>query len=453
MKITFKEFKAQVSNTASVYVGSFLFAGTKSWNEESSKARRFQNSFVAPRIGREYCFGIEAIKALPLADGYKLDMYTDGVYSWEHRINTESDVVLKADRVYIIAPTFVTDIAKAYKRKHKYCINGEVLASASDELRTWMQRSGYLTDKNQTAVMTGLVSIDLCTDDANECTMAVRRTLRYAERAFDKALSGQGITKTEYLAWVAESERAGKEAEKEEKARRKARAKEQAYINEHIHVYDYDIAHVLCHALNVGTNTGSFSARLADKNGVECDEAQDNKTGYSRSCGYTMIRRSFTLNMKKGYNLYVIGGLITFVRGKVKREGVACEWIEQGRAIADIRTVKGYLVRGEHIEAKNLRAAQQLSKARRDKQASELLASRARKQRSEELLAGHMFTFAESLASGNCRPGTQSFKVRYEAAIGHEANEISLADLRKYGSAFGLEYYTERVINYVMRSL
>lgn len=453
MKITFKEFKAQVSNTASVYVGSFLFAGTKSWNEENPNARRFQNSFVAPRIGREYCFGIETMKSLPLADGYKMDVYTDGTYAWEHRINTESSVDMTANRVYVIAPTFAADIAKAYKRKHKYCINDEVLASASDELRTWMQHNGYLSDKNQAAVMTGLVSIDLCTDDADECTKAVRRTLRYAELAFGKALSEQGIAKHDYLTWVAESERAEKEAEKEEKAHQKARVKEQAYINEHIHVYDYDVAHVLRHALNVGANTGSFSAHLADKNGVECDEAQDNKTGYSRSCGYTMTRRSFTLNMKKGYNLYVIGGLITFVRGKLKREGVACEWIEQGRAIADIRTVKGYLVRGEHIEAKNLRAAQQLSKARRDKQAAELLASRARKQRSEELLADHMFTFAESLASGNCRPGTQSFKVRYEAAIGHEANEISLTDLRKYGRAFGLEYYTERVINYVMRSL
>lgn len=166
-----------------------------------------------------------------------------------------------------------------------------------------------------------------------------------------------------------------------------------------------------------------------------------------------MIRRSFSLYLKKGYNIHIIGGLITFVRGEIKRQGVACEWIEQGKAIDDIETVKGFLVRGEHIVAKSLKEAQRINAEKRNKQALSLLNARSKDQLVYQKLGNHMFTFEESLASGNCRPGTQNFKNRYEAAIGHEATEISLADLRKYGKKFGLEAYTERVIRYVMNRL
>lgn len=115
--------------------------------------------------------------------------------------------------------------------------------------------------------------------------------------------------------------------------------------------------------------------------------------------------------------------------------------------------MKGFLVRGEHIVAKSLKEAQRINAEKRNKQALSLLNARSKEQLVYQKLGNHMFTFEESLASGNCRPGTQNFKNRYEAAIGHEATEISLADLRKYGKKFGLEEYTERVIRYVMNRL
>ena len=60
-------------------------------------------------------------------------------------------------------------------------------------------------------------------------------------------------------------------------------------------------------------------------------------------------------------------------------------------------------------------------------------------------------TFQDSLKAGNCRPGTSEFKHKYEEAIGHEAKDISIADLRKYGKLFGVEYYAERAIQYALR--
>ena len=170
-----------------------------------------------------------------------------------------------------------------------------------------------------------------------------------------------------------------------------------------------------------------------------------------------MIMRGFRLTIKKGYSIRVVGGLITFYRGEYKREGMACEWIEQGRAIADIVTKKGYLVRGEHIEAKTLKEAKRINAEKRKQQAISLLKAHAKraqeaaeeKRRLEEL-ENYMFTFEDSLNAGNCLPGTQNFKNLVERAVGHEVNEISLADLRKYGKMFNLSYYTDRVITYVM---
>lgn len=191
-------------------------------------------------------------------------------------------------------------------------------------------------------------------------------------------------------------------------------------------------------------------------NAIGCWEQKD-FDGYSRRCQFPMIKRGFHLTIKKGYSIRLVGGLITFYCGEFKRDGMACEWVEQGRAIADIDTKKGYLVRGEHIEAKTLEEAKRINAEKRKQHALDLLNARAKraqkaaekKQRMEEL-EKYMFTFEDSLNAGNCRPGTQNFKNLVEREVGYEVNEISLADLRKYGKMFDLSYYTDRVINYVM---
>lgn len=115
-----------------------------------------------------------------------------------------------------------------------------------------------------------------------------------------------------------------------------------------------------------------------------------------------------------------------------------------------MRTVKGFLVRGEHIQAKSLAEAKKINAEKRARQTLDILNKRAKTAEKKAALAGYMFTFADSLAAGNCRPGTQSFKSRVEAIEGHEVDNISLADLDKYGKLFKLQCYTDRVINYVI---
>lgn len=454
MIITFKEFKNNVRNTATVCFGSF-------WFDEADEHKGREVSIHRFGKNEQYrCGDASIFFRLPLTDSYKMDVYTEhDTYFGSNFVKEDAPVDFNADTFFIIAPNFLADIEKAYKRKNDYkhcCINNYVISSVSVACATWMRCTDYLKGKNEVEFLGGSIRIGECEQDEAKLTAKVRKYIGFAEKAFKKYLEKNSLAnENEYLDMLARKAAEKKEAEKAEKKAAKARAKELAYINRHIFIEDrtsFAGFVMVISLLNIGKNVDTLNAHISDKNGVECSESYD-YDGYSKRCKFTMVRRSFTLNLKKGYSIYEVGGLITFVRGEIKRQGVACEWIEQGKAITDIKTVKGFLVRGEHIVAKSLKEAQRINAEKRNKQALSLLNARSKEQLVYQKLGNHMFTFEESLASGNCRPGTQNFKNRYEAAIGHEATEISLADLRKYGKKFGLDEYTERVIRYVMNKL
>lgn len=413
MIITFKEFKNRVRKNATVCFGSFRYDEADEHKGREVSIHRFGKN-------EQYRYGDASIFFdIPLSDSYKMDVYTEHETSFgSNFVKEDAPVDFNADTFFIIAQNFLADIEKAYKRKNDYkhcCINNYVISSVSVACATWMRCTDYLKGKNEVEFLGGSIRIGECEQDAIKRAAKVHKYIGFAERAFKKYLEKNSLAnENEYLDMLARKAAEKKEEEKAAKKAAKARAKELAYINEHICVGTDErvkswAAYLIYSYLNVGTNTGTISAHIAEENGVECYEWKD-YDGYSRSCGYTMIRRSFTLNLKKGYKIYNVGGLITFVRGEIKRQGVACEWIEQGKAIADIKTVKGFLVRGEHIVAKSLKEAQRISAEKRSKQALSLLNARSKNQLIYQKLRNHMFTFEESLASGNCRPGTQNFK-------------------------------------------
>lgn len=451
MIIAFKEFANKFKGSATVYIGKFR------WEDKDENPKRREFSQIA------VCKDVDTFSHLCLSPNYQLDVYTDVMGDY---INTESKGLdSTADSIHIVAPSFGDDLRVAYARKNRYSVEKRVLTLASKELAYWIKGNYDLQEKVEVALVEGpwmynyYFAIER-TNDTKECDKKARHVLSQAKAAFRRWLKSRNITESEYFDYLAQQKAEEKKQAKIEAALEKRIKKEHNYINDHLFVFNYqgervvnyEYKSLLINHLNVGKNTGDFDACISKKNGVICDEEYD-YNGYSKSCHFTMVRRSFTLNLKKGYNIYVVGGLITFVRGKLNRSGMACEWVEQGKSIADIHTVKGYLVRGEHIVASSLKAAQRISRECRNKKALNLLNVRAKEAINEKKLSDHMFTFEESLAAGNCRPGTQNFKNRYEAAIGHEANEISLSDLRKYGKEFGLKSYTERVVNYVMSKL
>lgn len=454
MIITFKEFKDRVRKNATVCFGSFRYG-------EADERKGREVSFRGFGKNEQYRYGDASFFFnLPLADSYKMDVYTEFGSSFASNfVKEDAPVNFNADTFFINAPSFFADIEKAYKRKNDYkhcCINNHVISSVSVACATWMRLTDYLKGKNEVEFLDGSIRIGVCEQDEAKLTAKVRKYIGFAEKAFQKYLEKNGLANgNEYLDMLARKAAEKKEAEKAAKKAEKARAKELAYINDHIFIQNKRNSEAykqVINRLNTGSHLDELSAYIGRENGINCYESRD-FDGYSKSCRFPMIRRSFSLYLKKGYNIHIIGGLITFVRGEIKRQGVACEWIEQGKAIDDIETVKGFLVRGEHIVAKSLKEAQRINAEKRNKQALSLLNARSKNQLVYQKLGNHMFTFEESLASGNCRPGTQNFKNRYEAAIGHEGTEISLADLRKYGKKFGLEEYTERVIRYVMNRL
>lgn len=257
--------------------------------------------------------------------------------------------------------------------------------------------------------------------------------------------------------WLKYQKQLKKEQEKEQKAREKAEAKarkmyeaEQKRVSSCIDGYDSVFGFIVSN-LRTGEHTGRICGHIADENNIVCDEERD-FDGYSRSCQFAMIRRFFTLNIKKGFRVRNVGCLITFYKGEFNRHGMKVEWIEQGRAIADITKHSGYLVRGEHIEAKSLREAVRINEEHRAMKLARILSKRKRaERREEEKQNGSLkITFSDSLNAGNCRPGTQEFKNKYEEAIGHKATFISIADLRKYAKQFGVEYYAEQAIEYAL---
>lgn len=464
MTITFKDFKNNVKANATVYLGSFR-------RDEADERRGREVSVV--HFGykeRNYCWEASYFLSLPLADNYKMDVYTDSYSGWfTFYVNEESVVDFNSNGFYIIAPTFVKDVEKAYKRKNdmKHCsINAQVLASVSKACATWMRRSDYLKGKNEVELLPDYLILDACEKDEQKRDKAVRRTLGFAKKAFAKFLSKEGFANgDEYLARLEQDAKdkaaAEKAAARAEKAAEKKRVRDIEYVNSHIfyengEAYNLDYETFIERHIKTGGHVMFRTCAVGRFNAIGCWE-QKNFDGYSRRCQFPMIERGFHLTIKKGYSIRLVGGLITFYCGEFKRDGMACEWVEQGRAIADIDTKKGYLVRGEHIEAKTLEEAKRINAEKRKQQALDLLNARAKraqkasekKQRMEEL-AKYMFTFEDSLNAGNCRPGTHNFKNLVEREVGHEVNEISLADIRKYGKMFDLSYYTDRVINYVM---
>ena len=233
---------------------------------------------------------------------------------------------------------------------------------------------------------------------------------------------------------------------------------------------------LLLESIRRGDHVSRSRYSYGKRNQVICTEEKDWE-GYSRSFGFPMIYRSFEVCVKKGYTIHLIGGIVTYIKGnRIDRSGMPCEWVRQGRAIADLRTVKGYLVRGQHIEASSLEEAQKISEENRRKALPAMLAARLemndrrerqkeeeqkweeekQKRAEEERMLAEMvtreITFEDSLNSGNCFPGTDGFKKRLEEEVGHPVESINAQDLLLYATKYGLKEYALRTIKYVIGS-
>ena len=257
MIITFKEFKNNVRNTATVCFGSFRFD-----KADERKGREVSIHIIGKD---QYRYGdASTFFDLPLADGYKMDVYTEYETFFDSNfVKEDAPVDFNADTFFIIAPDFLADIEKAYKRKNDYkhcCINNYVISSVSVACATWMRLTDYLKGKNEVEFLDGTIRIGECEQDKDKLAAKVRRYIGFAEKAFKKYLEKNGLAnENEYLDMLARQAAEKKEEEKAAKKAAKKRAKEQAYIKEHICVFDkagekgdFSADQLICRCLELG---------------------------------------------------------------------------------------------------------------------------------------------------------------------------------------------------------
>lgn len=108
MIITFKEFKDKVRNTAIVCFGSFRF------NEaEETKGREVSIHRFGKSVQYQFC-AASCIFDLPLADSYKMDVYTEheyygyGSFYGTYYVKEDTSADFNANKFFIIARRLIS---------------------------------------------------------------------------------------------------------------------------------------------------------------------------------------------------------------------------------------------------------------------------------------------------------------------------------------------------------
>ena len=99
MIITFKEFKNKVRNNATVCFGSFRFEEADERKGREVSLRRFGKN-------EQYCYGDASFFFnLPLADSYKMDVYTEYESSFgSNFVKEDAPVDFNADTFFVNVP-------------------------------------------------------------------------------------------------------------------------------------------------------------------------------------------------------------------------------------------------------------------------------------------------------------------------------------------------------------
>lgn len=343
MIITFNEFKKKIPRLSFVYLCKFR-------GDEP-------HEFYGREVSASILGTVKSFFYLPLADNYKMDVYTTCYHDefYADYVQEEAAIDFTSKSVYVVAPSFAQDVEKAYKRVNdaKNCsINAQILASVSVACATWMRRTDFLNGKNEVRLLFGFVVVDACEKNAKKRQKKVLHYVKLAQKGFANFLRKNGYSnEEEYMTCLAQEDKEKADAERD-------CVRATKYLNSHVfndfgYAYTLGYETLLYSCIRTGKHCMYRTCSIGNENTITCHEEEP----YACSRKFPRNRRGFHLTIKKGYNVQTVNGLITFYRGEFKHQGMACEWIEQGRAIADIVTKKGFLMNGRHIEAKTLKEA------------------------------------------------------------------------------------------------
>ena len=298
---------------------------------------------------------------------------------------------------------------------------------------------------------------------------------RYIKEQMDAA-ARRGGRYSGLHAYVLAAKAKVRKAEAQKEAKRKAKAKkeaqeEKAWKKQQIKERKADIRrgddrfHSAMMSYRLYANLDGFTVvPKAKDNGLYISEHNER---YSNSCRFAKHVYSYKLHLKKGWHFVGVGGLLTLYRGKFNRLGMPCTWFEQKGW--NYTQVRGYLVRGEHIIAKSLNEAIAINQEHRramlrdamnklqqtreirlrvQKEKEEYAKELAARKANAEAYMNNVITFEDSLASGNCRPGTQQFKDNVENALGKEVDQLTVRDIIPLAIRFHQESYVQRIFNH-----
>lgn len=178
---------------------------------------------------------------------------------------------------------------------------------------------------------------------------------------------------------------------------------------------------------------------------------------YAKSCSYrpTHGRVCINLTPKDVLRIRVICGLPTRLLGSYSKDIYKCEWIEwqketyRGKVTSVTpKWKKGYLVGDYHAESleEARRQVQRMKETKR--QLSEEIRTNAKIEKLTLKKAEKMKISADdSIASGNCRPGTTEFIVRYDLLERDFISGKELIEISRWAKGY-YNYFIARIFAY-----
>ena len=99
-----------------------------------------------------------------------------------------------------------------------------------------------------------------------------------------------------------------------------------------------------------------------------------------------------------------------------------------------------------------MKQALKISAEHRASALERILSDRHFKQQEKSMLEKTIVRIEDSIAGGNCMPGTLSFKRRIEDELGEEITELSADKVLYYGEKFGLLLYAKRAVKVAIKN-
>ena len=163
----------------------------------------------------------------------------------------------------------------------------------------------------------------------------------------------------------------------------------------------------------------------------------------ARRYRYPVIDHHHTLTIAPSHRVLVEGGVITIVRrSEYARTGCRAWWLVRSTGYSH-RVVEGWLVRGVHVRARSLQAAQRRVAAQRSATAANLW----RKRTADAALRRVWVSREDSLAAGNCAAGTDNFIDKISRALGGTPGAVRADWLIEFAQSVGDLFRARRAVS------